>query len=385
MSASYQQIVWALARPPISTLPELGVTQAQDAENDRALVDRVQEAYRTACGVYAGSASAWDVTIGEIKRPIHEALLARSAEPASTLLRDPASNSHFWGFDAVCKAPAGEVEPHELVLRRLDDQADWKRSYARWLHDALVSLAEAVGACRMFYPETTPGYHYELYGEPGNVDRILDEIEGALAAPIRFPNPYPGELGLLTANRGIASFRAIQALYQAWRLRQLSHGQDDFRVLEIGAGLGRTAYFARALGISDYTIVDIPLTNAAQGYFLGRTLGSDNIVLFNEESRKHATRVLPPASLEGMTETFDVVLNVDSFTEMSLETMESYWRFCRSNAETLLSINHEINPNRVRELYLSDPAVSVSRFPYWMRRGYVEEHVRWKHRKPRVE
>ena len=86
-----------------------------------------------------------------------------------------------------------------------------------------------------------------------------------------------------------------------------------------------------------------------------------------------------------MTETFDVVLNVDSFTEMSLETMESYWRFCRSNALSLVSINHEINPHRVRELYLSDPSVQVSRFPYWMRRGYVEEHVNWKHRKLRVE
>jgi SAM-dependent methyltransferase len=272
-----------------------------------------------------------------------------------------------------------------LVLRRLDDQADWKHSYARWLHDALVSLAEAVGARRVFYPETTPGYHYELYGEPGNADRILDEIEGVLDAPIRFPNPYSGELGLLTATRGIASFRAIQALYQAWRLRELSRRRDDFRVLEIGAGLGRTAYFARALGMSDYTIVDIPLTNAAQGYFLGRTLGADNVVLFNENPRKQATRILPPARLEGITETFDMVLNVDSFTEMSLETMEFYWRFCRSNADTLLSINHEVNPNRVRQLYLSDPAVQVSRFPYWMRRGYVEEHIRWKHRKPRIE
>jgi hypothetical protein len=385
MSTSYQPIVWALARPPISTLPELGVTQAQDAGNDRALVDRVQKAYRAARQVYAGSTSFWDMTIGEIKRPIHEALLSRSPEPAATMLRDPASNSHFWGFDAVCKAPTGEVEPHELVLRRLDDQADWKRSYALWLHDALVSLAEAVGASRMFYPETTPGYHYELHGEPGNVDRILDEIEGTLAAPIRFPNPYPGELGLLTSNRGVASFRAIQALYQACRLRQLSRGQYDVRVLEIGAGLGRTAYFAQALGMSDYTIVDIPLTNAAQGYFLGRTLGPANVVLFDEDSRKQATRVLPPASLEGMTETFDMVLNVDSFTEMSLETMNAYWRFCRSNADSLLSINHEINPHRVRELYLSDPSVQVSRFPYWMRRGYVEEHVSWKQRKPRVE
>ena len=143
-------------------------------------------------------------------------------------------------------------------------------------------FAEAVGVLRVFYPETTPGYHYERYGEPGNADHILDEIEERSPRPIRFPNPYPGERGLLTATRGVASFRAIQALYQAWRLRELSRGQNDFRVLEIGAGLGRTAYFAQALGMSDYTIIDIPLTNAAQGYFLGRTLGPDNIVLFGE-------------------------------------------------------------------------------------------------------
>jgi hypothetical protein len=125
------------------------------------------------------------------------------------------------------------------------------------------------------------------------------------------------------------------------------------------------------------------MTNAAQGYFLGRTLGPEGITLFGETSQGHATRILPPSSLEGATETFDVVLNVDSFTEMSPETTDFYWRFCRSNADSLLSINHEINPHRVRELYMRDPAVRATRFPYWMRRGYVEEHVRWRQRKPR--
>jgi hypothetical protein len=85
MSASYQPTVWTLARPPISTLPELGVTQAQDAENDRALVDRVQAAYRAARQVYAGSASAWDVPIGEIKRPIRSP--SRKAAEAHLTIR----------------------------------------------------------------------------------------------------------------------------------------------------------------------------------------------------------------------------------------------------------------------------------------------------------
>ncbi len=43
-----------------------------------------------------------------------------------------------------------------------------------------------------------------------------------------------------------------------------------------------------------------------------------------------------------MTETFDVFMNVDSFTEISLETTESYWRFSRSNADSLLSVNQSI-------------------------------------------
>ena len=383
MSVPSPAIVWTLARPPISTLPELSVTQRQAFADGRNLVERVQAAYRAAVRGYAASNSGWDVTVGEIKHPIHEALLSSSPEPATTLLRDPANNSHFWGFDAVCKAPEGEIEPHELVLRRLDDHADWKQSYARWLHDALISLAEAVGIHRTFYPETAPGFHYELFGEPANVDRILDGIETTVGAPIQFPNPYAGELGLCTGRRGIASFRAIQAIYQAWRLRQLSKGQSEFRVLEIGAGLGRTAYFAHQFGILDYTIVDIPLTNAAQGYFLGQTLGQDKIGLFGESYGQQTTRILPPGSIEDMTETFDVVLNVDSFTEMPIETMASYWRFARSNADSVLSINHELNAHRVCELYVGDPAVHFCRSPYWMRRGYVEEYITWKHRKPR--
>ncbi len=58
----------------------------------------------------------------------------------------------------------------------------------------------------------------------------------------------------------------------------------DVRVLEIGAGLGRTAYYAWRAGIRHYTIVDVPLTAVAQADFLGRTLGPEALTLAGEDA-----------------------------------------------------------------------------------------------------
>jgi hypothetical protein len=52
---------------------------------------------------------------------------------------------------------------------------------------------------------------------------------------------------------------AIQAIYQAYRLVEVA-GRDA-RVVEIGDGMGRTALYAHTLGIRNYTIFDLPLTN----------------------------------------------------------------------------------------------------------------------------
>ena len=375
--ASY--LIWSLARPPIGSSLAMGSSPVPEGVEDSTLVSRVQAAYRAAMSTFEMSDSFWDTTIGEIRQPIHEALLSK--EPATMILRNPAANTHFWGFDAICKAPAGQTEPHELVMTNMQSHSNWQSLYGKWLHDSLVSLAEAVGAQRVFYPETIPGHHYAVFGEPSDVDKLLDGVEGAIGKAILFPNPYAGELGL-ASSRGFVGFRSLQAIYQAWRLTRISAGREDFRVIEIGAGLGRTAYFARQFGLRHYTIVDIPLTNAAQGYFLGRTLGPDNISMFGETSTADV-RILPPQALHGMTETFDLMLNVDSFTEMSVEVALDYWNFARSNTDSLLSINHELNSHPVRFLYRDDPCVHVVRHPYWMRRGYVEEHVTWPHRKAR--
>ena len=109
---------------------------------------------------------------------------------------------------------------------------------------------------------------------------ILASID-RVCIPFSIPNPFESENGL-DSSRGVISYRVPQALYQAWRIKKLLKGIQNPKVLEIGAGLGRTAFYANELGIKDYTIVDLPITTVAQAYFLGRTLGEKNICLGGE-------------------------------------------------------------------------------------------------------
>ena len=171
--------------------------------------------------------------------------------------------------------------------------------------------------------------------------------------------------------------RAIQALHQALLLREKLAGVPQTRILEIGGGLGRTAYYAQKLGYRDYTIVDLPITGVAQAHYLATVLGEDAVTLYGEPEREGSIRLWPPQSfLEGDLGRFDIVLNVDSLTEMDFATMRAYWERIKTRANRFLSVNHEFNPHTVRELVFGDPAVKTySRTEYWLRRGYVEEYM----------
>jgi hypothetical protein len=142
---------------------------------------------------------------------------------------------------------------------------------------------------------------------------LLALIDLGLGHRIVFPNPFPGEIGL-ASSRGIISYRAIQAIYQAWRVYNLVKGNRDARIVEVGAGLGRTAFYAATFGLHNYTIVDLPLSSVAQGYFLGRTLGPDAICLYKEQ--RSGIAILPPSKFLNSDDRYDVLLNADSLTEL---------------------------------------------------------------------
>lgn len=372
---SLENFVWALNRMPGYCAPKLSHSPPVATPADEELVRRVMAAYRSAIGQFTPTEGFWDVWHFALKKPVHDALLGDDVAAAAKVLRDPASSAFFWGFDAIASSPEGEMEPHELVLTRLNRSLNWHALYAYWICDSLVSFSEAIGARRAAYPEFDVDQTLTDRSRLIDVDVLLDEIERELQVQITFPNPYPNELGL-ASKRGIIGFRSVQSLYQGWRIAQLAAGKPGFRVMEIGAGLGRTAYFARQFGVTDYTIVDIPLTNAAQGYFLGRVLGEDNVLLGDEQGTGRV-RVMSNTEMPHHHDKYDLIVNIDSWTEMPKDVAQSYWDFARAATRCVLSINHEFNSHTVRELYRDASDAHATRYPYALRRGYVEEVIRW--------
>lgn len=343
----------AVYHRPIEQTSGSPAVTGQMSPDDAVLVSRIMTSYRTASATEIGDKdSFWQTNFARIKRPDHEVLLAGSHGAVTTLLRNPARSRLFMGFD--------ELHDHTDLP---DHGIAHVISHHGWIYDALFRLAEAIGARPLNYPE--------ILG-PGpiapSVDEILSDIDRVVGFRVTFPNPFPGEIGLLTS-RGVASFRSVQSLHQACRIHELVG--TNARVVEIGGGLGRTAFYARQFGINNYTIIDLPMTNVAQAYFLGRTLGQEMVSLFGEN--QHDIRILPPTEFLDATDRYDLAMNVDSLTEMSRGTALAYCGAIHSRAKKFLSVNHEYNPFTVREVCASLEMHSSTRTPYWLRRGYVDE------------
>jgi hypothetical protein len=324
--------------------------------NDISLVERVTLAYRKAVRTPIGSTnSIWLNEFSRINGSVHNILDTGASSEAAELFRNPAASTFFYGFDSLQSFDA----PRNV-------EAGWMSWQHRTTYDNLLQLSRAIGARRVENPETG----IDFIDTPP-VEEILEQLDEKFGFKVDFPNLFAEEIGLETS-RGIANYRSIQSLYQAWRIWGLVKHSATPRVLEIGAGLGRTAYYAMQMGVSRYTIIDIPLTNAAQGYFLGRCLGEQHVALWDEVVTA-PVRILPPVAYAALDEKFDLVVNVDSLTEMAEPTAREYMAIAPRLAPRFLSINHEHNAFTVESLYRDDASVRAYRAPSWTRRGYVEE------------
>lgn len=333
---------------------------ANRSVEDKELIQRIIAAYQRANQTDLGK-SMWKFFFTTYHQPIHQALIDGNEKTVTEILRNPEISDLFYGFDLLTKS-------FQHVFRK----KKVREAYAKVCLDGLVRFAESVGAVSMDNPESE--LEYRSLWKTENVLSELDKV----CMPFSMPNPFANEHGV-GSSRGVISYRVPQALYQAWRIKQLVDGIQNPRVLEIGAGLGRTAFYAYELGIKDYTIVDLPISTVAQAYYLGRTLGEENIHLDGElfDDGSNRVKIITPDTFLAESKTYELVLNVDSLPEMDFHVAQAYWEKIKASTNIFLSINHEVNSFRVRDLLVKDlNSLNVQRGLYWMRKGYVEELIR---------
>jgi hypothetical protein len=334
------------------------VTQPNHQLDDNLLIDRLKDFYLICDANFEGNKnSVWSGIFRKMQGDIHSAFINDDNDKIVDILRNPRKYNLFYGFENLNR---------DLIRnKRLEDVLEPEMAM-----DTLISTCEAVGITNIPNPESLkictsidPGVAIEL-------------LENEFGFDLNFPNPFEGEFGIKT-KRGIISYRAMQAVYQAWRISTTVKEISNPRVLEIGGGLGRTAYYCRQFGITDYTIVDIPMSSLAQGNFLGRVLSGDNLILGSEsdnEDQYDKIKLLYPKCFFSSNKKYDLIVNFDSLTELDINLAKEYLEKIGKVGNLFLSVNHEINPFSVNTIWKENPYFKkLYRSLSWVRQGYVDE------------
>jgi len=248
--------------------------------------------------------------------------------------------------------------------------------------DILCRLAEAFGVLPLECPEQ--GY----WGRNINCDinKIIVDLEAVLDSEIQSPKAGGGTFGLKTI-RGIISRKDCIAIYQAFRLAKILDNAFFESIAEIGGGTGTLAFHLYKRGFRNLKLYDLPQVAALQSYYLIKSLPNAKIRLFGEKNQNEddSITILPYWDFSNSEKnSYKLVLNSDSFPEIEKEIVTQYLMDIKKNSDLFLSFNQESSAfmwekEQGTQHIIKDLITEVGgfnrkyRFPFWMRRGYVEE------------
>ena len=299
------------------------------------------------------SSNIWDPIFKSFQKDLKLILHGKDNLKIQNVLNNPGKTNLFIGFENNVSAK------------------DWtNKTEHMYALDKLLSFAEFLGIQDIYNPEQD-----KISVKKINIEDLLKKIEKKINIKLNFKNVFPGESGFLTS-KGILNEKEIQALYAAYKISKIVNKNQS--ILEIGAGLGRTAYYCNLFGIKDYTIVEIPITFVAQANYLGRVLSEKVIVFENELSKKYKNKIklISPENFLKNKSKYDLILNCDSLTEINYDIAYSYMKQI-SKSKYFFSINHEKNNFNVSSLIKKFKFKDYSRNLYWLRKGYIEELVKF--------
>lgn len=270
------------------------------------------------------------------------------------------------------------------MTQKLRTQFESRRVIATEYIDNLASLAEFLAILDVESPEQRGAWGENIHADP---QQLVDHISATVGFPIPTPPAIGSYFGIPTRD-GIVTGRDLCALYAALQLRALAGelGLHGPTICEIGGGLGGVAYYCAKLGF-EHTIIDLPLVNTLQAYFLMRALPEVKLQLYGEpDDPATRIRVLPTFCFSRPQARFDILFNQDSLPEMNEAYALGYLKQASSNiGYAFYSINQEARAPQSGGLF--QPTVPslvqrvggfrrVRRYRHWLKAGYVEEVYR---------
>ena len=261
--------------------------------------------------------------------------------------------------------------PQSRIGRRLS----WLSTLSK-----LASLAESQGCAPVENPEQGP---VGLAFADGGIETLMKKLEATLGISLDFPE-VGAAYGVIAAGRMI-TYDTPDQVYGARRLldaidTHLHKTEQPPRIVEIGGGYGAMAYWLQQMRALPYVIVDLPIINVLQGYFLAEALGHTRVSLYGEPMA--AVTITPDHALGEIQTPVTVLANKDSMPEISRPALVGYLTWARSVCQGILySYNQEAaapfdgSPQHLVSDILAGIGgfTRIRRDPSWLRRGYVEE------------
>jgi hypothetical protein len=259
--------------------------------------------------------------------------------------------------------------PGPVIFQKMSGP-DWRDPVLQ-LVDGLAALAEAIGALP---------YENPVHGQYGqNIHLAIPELTDAIERKLRFPINRPKVMGNygIDCDCGVIDFRVPDDAYCAHRIRLIRDDISNTGFIEIGGGFGGMALFALRAGATRWPIVDLPIMNVVQGYFLIKCLGGNMVRLFGENNPAAAVEALPYWEFFDRARDYSVVFNRNSLPEIQRDRVDEYLAEIETRGANLLSINHEAGAPAHLNLHqiIAERGKLECHFrhPYWIRKGYVEE------------
>ena len=299
-----------------ATLPAtpFGRSSMPELVDPNGLIARIIAAYRTSTGATTvGSASMWDGEFFKMKCD-------------GTMRSLPSTRARLRHFFATLARPIyfmALTYPREAPQRMVLSLNWTAREGTR-----IAALSEVLGARRLWNSEAP-----NLTAALPDVETMMLQLDQAAGFLIDFPNPFPDEIGLVTS-RGIAS-SGVQALYQAARIASLIKGvpRADRGDRRRHGSHGLLRPQNRHHRLHDHRLADEqrrPSQLPRSG-----TWPQHDFPVWRD---RPGIQILPPGAFLDGDDHFDLVVNVDSLTEMTPETAHAYCKAIKASAG--LSCHH---------------------------------------------
>jgi hypothetical protein len=166
--------------------------------------------------------------------------------------------------------------------------------------------------------------------------------------------PKIGNLHGIRQGDGVIGWTSFRMSYFAQRIEELLSGKvkANKSVLEIGGGYGELPYFMFSksnFSKISYMNLDIPENNLIVSFFLMSAFPKKTFLFYGENLsiENYDVAVMPNYYLKSIKDnSFDLVFNSHSLTEMSQETVKEYIKqIDRVASQYFLHANHEGNPD----------------------------------------